>query len=270
MCLKSTLRRVTVNMKAEKRATTVSALFLAGLFATSSAQAEECLAPAPGISADDDSYYQLESSNLAPSERQLEAFATMLSGRWWGSQLEVICETENGVVSPVSSHYRIAAEFNEHFQGALRMEAERENSDAVKLTTIWFSPMYRKDRKGHELGWRAYNLTMPNSNTMVFDEKYRIANHQSVSGQFAQYRANELIREANLTARADGSTRGQRSERADAVKRNGFVRMVQDVKTLTLQQDSSLTIERKIYVSGHLVAEEGWILERDYFGSQLN
>jgi len=234
-----------------------AAAVLSALFTSAVAQADECLALAPGMSSESDNYYKLESSNIGATERQLEAFATILSGRWWGTQLEVICDTESGVVKPVSSQYRIAAEFNEHFQGALRMEAERENSEALKLSTIWFSPMYRKDRKGHELGWRTYDLTMPNSNTMVFNEKYRVTNNFARNAPASVFRRGSQVVLNNLTGPEDTSV-------------NGYVRLVQDVKTLSLKRDSSLTIERKIYVGGRLVAEEGWILERDYFGSLAN
>ena len=238
--------------------TALATALLFALFAGSAARADECLALAPGMDTDDDSYYKLETSHINTTERQLEAFATMLSGRWWGKQLEMVCDTENGEIVSNSDDYQIAAEFNEHFQGALRMEAERENSEAVKLSTIWFSPMYRKDRKGHELGWRTYDLSMPNSYTMIFDEKYRVANHFSANRD-AQSMLNSEIVAGNLTEGVPGIGASK-----------GFVRLVQDIKILSLKADSSLTIERKIYVSGRLVAEEGWILERDYFGSLSN
>jgi len=118
--------------------------------------------------------------------------------------------------------------------------------------------MYRKDRKGHELGWRTYDLTMPDSTTMVFNEKYRVANHFSANRDVATILNSGVVAQ-NLTTGVPGVAASK-----------GFVRIVQDVKTLSLKADSSLTIERKIYVSGRLVAEEGWILERDYFGSLTN
>ena len=202
-----------------------------------------------------ESYYNLDASSIDTDTRQLEAFATILSGRWWGTQLEVTCDISNRTIKQLTAQYRIAAEFTEHFQGALRMEAERENSRAIKLSTIWFSPMYRKQRKGHELGWRIYDLSMPDSNTMIFNEKYRVTNHFAVHGHYDISTINSQVLSANL---------------AEGANQKGFGKLVQDIKTLTLKPDSSLTIERTIYVNGRLVAEEGWILERDYFGSYSN
>lgn len=216
------------------------------------ALAAECLAPAPGSLLEDKSYYELNNSTINGSEQQLEDFATMLSGRWWGTQLELICGTENGRLAAHSEQYRIAAEFNEHYTGALRMEAERENAEALKLNTIWFSPEYRKDRKGTETGWRTYNVSFPNSNTMVFDEKYRVTNHHAVNARYDLFELNSLVNVDNL---------------AEGIDRKGFARLVHDVKTLSLKADNTLTVERTVYVNGFLVAEEGWILERDFFGS---
>lgn len=214
----------------------IACLALAG-----SVHAVECNHLAPGNDLATEDYYLLDEPAIdLPTIKQADKFAKRLAGRWHGTQLELSCKGHFTSPHKDYNQYRISAEISTHFNGGIRLEAEkeRESDRTIKIEKMFFTPETKKDRLGREIGWRSYVVEFIDDNTLLLIDKYRVRNRVRNAGVSPQLRAVSTV---------PGVT--------------GATRLLHEVKKITLDKNS-LKIDRTLYVNGYFVAQDGWLLER--------
>ncbi len=216
------------------QSTTYSLATLTLLAASSSAFAIQCddLYPVdPGTD-----YYSLDEPALDNETTQkIKDFARQVNGRWVGSGLEIDCGISNGITHPTITSFDIDAEITQHWLGAIILRAEKENEDKLALERVYVSPEIEKERQGREKGYRSYSVNFSSPNTIVFNEKYRVNNVISPDP-------------AVLSALPVGQ---------------GFQRLIHEIKTVTLE-NNKLTMNRDLYVNGHFVSQQEWLLNKSF------
>ncbi len=222
-------------MRTTTFASQIGAAFL--LVASGSVYAIECNDLAPGNDSQSDQYFHLDEPAIdAPTIKLTREFAKRLAGKWWGTQLEVSCKGH--YTSPYKDYnqYRISAEISQHFNGAIRLEAEkeRESDRTLKIEKVFFSPEIEKYRLGREVGWRSYTVDFSDKNTLVMVDKYRVRN----------FPLSPLLAAATAAPGVTSATR-----------------LLHEIRKVKIE-NNTLKIDRQLFVNGHFVAQDGWLLER--------
>lgn len=218
-------------MKLTKTATIPVILF--PLIFTAPVVASECNDNAPLADPEniENGYFNLADHSIADSDRaRLEKLAVELRGHWRGIELAIECVGHYSAPNEDMQQYQVRAEISRHETGAIRIQAEKERlSDRVlKLDTLFISPETDAEY-GRLHGW--HTLDFIDDHTVIFSEKSRVANGKS-----------RLFAELAPTA-------------------IGTNRLLHVIKKIELR-GNKLTVDRKLYVNGYFVEQNGWILER--------
>lgn len=187
---------------------------------------------------------------------QVRHFGDRLNGRWYGTLLDIRClDTYEESHTSVKS-FRVDAEIEKHFQGAVIMEVHQENAEETSLDRVFLAPETELDpildlsdqlvvTNGQRTGHRSYQLDFSIPDTLIYNDKYRrLANRSEVVERFIELQMVETLEE----------TEGRRPAPFGQ-------RLVHEIKTVSIKE-AELTVYRDVYVDGHFVAQQHWQLRR--------
>lgn len=231
-------------------AKTMAVLATATSITSSPVYANECGAPYPSILQQQEynDYFYIDITPVSDETiDQVKNFNERLDGRWHGSVTDIKCD-----VSPYADYdpltiinsFDVDAEFEKHFRGALILQLQQENAEQVHLDTLFLTPNTEefdldtqgRKNQGQKVGQRNYSVDFPSEDTLVFNEKYR---------RFSLRDPRPVLRVRDI--------------RNDATH---AVRLVQEIKTVSIGSESELTIQRDVYVNGRFSAQQEWQLKR--------
>lgn len=191
-------------------------------------------------------YFNLDNHSITGSDRaKLEKLAVKLRGHWQGIELVKTCNGHFKSPDEDRQRYQVRAEVSRHATGAIRVQAEkeRESDRVLQLDTMFISPETDAEY-GRLQGW--HTLDFIDNNTVIFSEKSRVASGIKHKRQFGWPSvfsgANGVF--APLAPTAIGNSR--------------LLHVVQKIQL----SGNKLTVDRKLYVNGYFLEQNGWILER--------
>lgn len=175
---------------------------------------------------------------------EVRKFTDKLDGRWHGTGLDFRCFISEDTTRTTIDSFDVDAEIDKHFQGALVMELQQENSEQVNIDRIFLSPSTELDPSlesglkinthGQKTGRSSFTVDLSLPGTLVFGEKY-----------------TRFIPRPTF----DGLTRSLRLGAPFAT------RLVHEIKTVSLNH-SELTVHRDVYVNGKFVSQQQWQLKK--------
>ncbi len=192
---------------------------------------------------DSSDYFDIQPTLLDETELdQVRKFAKQLNGVWHGTGSEVKCVIPNELLPSSSNNYRVEAEITQHFNGRSILEVAQHSKEFTNLDLIDLSPDTENNDftltggQGQGRGLRNFSVEVSNTDSLVYDEKYRVFTPRQVT-------------------RLSGGV-------LETVDR-AAVRLVHEIKTVSFDHSAdTITVNRDVYVNGYFSANQEWQLSR--------
>ncbi len=246
-----------INTTPKALTTLLSLLFTAPVFAS------QCNdnAPLADLENVENGYFNLDGNPISDRDKaKLEKLATKLRGHWKGIELTKECVGHFSNPSEELQHYEVRAEITRHDTGAIRLQAEKERQSdhVIKLDTMFISPEIDAVY-GRIQGW--HTLDFISEDTMIFSHKSRVANGATLNFDRLQafYADGQL--ETIFPTGSQQTTTVTGAIAPLPPTSIGTSRLLHEVKKIELRANK-LIVDRKLFVNGFFVEQNGWTLER--------
>lgn len=212
-----------------------------------SAIAKSCYEPSPNLTTQNDEYYNFDKVVELSNEdsKQLKALLKDLNRAWKGTSVQIECIGPDQAPEQLVKNIEIKAKTSLASNTRLTVFADKNNiTDRISSADNFTLPNLEN----------TFFLKFKGNNTLVFSEKYRIANTKpQVKKEVARSTLSTLVDKLK--------NKIVTQKKKKPIKRSSS-RLIETIYEIEIN-NSSLMLLRSFYTNGVFTSEEKWLMQAD-------